>query len=255
MRRRLGQPESMTDGAGSTEGFSDLAPVRARRSIVLEGRITAYTAGPLVWRAALDARLQKNPDRPWWSSRPRGSSTSTMFGIALLFDLARRAAENGQPRRRRRVELPATSRRFDWLRSWPLAAYDPEHFVRPPKMRELDPGSSEHAMGRATGRGWGAHARRRCSTSWKIVRPRRGRRVLQEGAWTVRPGARVHLDTSPPRPAPTRYQSCCRDRFPDGHHSTRFRGSGLVARQFGAVIFVVNGVGAWRCCANWARLR
>jgi len=56
-------------------------------SIVLAGRITAYTAAP-IWRSALDA-LTRNPHRPVVVDASRLEYVDDV-GIALLFDLIRR---------------------------------------------------------------------------------------------------------------------------------------------------------------------
>jgi len=93
-------------------------------SIVLEGRITAHTAGP-VWQAALDT-LAKNPDRPVLVDASRLEHIDDV-GIALLFDLARRERPTAA-----KVELRDLEPRFASL----VAAYDPKDFAQPPKVRE-----------------------------------------------------------------------------------------------------------------------
>src|SRR5262245_13586962 len=55
--------------------------------VVLEGRITAYTAAP-IWKDALDT-LARNPDRPIVVDASRLEYADDV-GIALLFDLLRR---------------------------------------------------------------------------------------------------------------------------------------------------------------------
>jgi len=60
--------------------------------ITLEGRITAYTVGP-IWRAALET-LSRNPDRPVHVDAARLEYVDDT-GIALLFDLQRRERPHG----------------------------------------------------------------------------------------------------------------------------------------------------------------
>ena len=87
--------------------------------MVLEGRITAYTAAP-IWRSAIDT-LARNPDRPVVVDASRLEYADDV-GIALLFDLIRR-------------DRPATAK----SRSEQLApnfatlvpGFDPKHFVVP----------------------------------------------------------------------------------------------------------------------------
>src|ERR1700730_6404137 len=55
--------------------------------VVLEGRITAYTAAP-VWKYAIDT-LTRNPSRPVIVDASRLEYVDDV-GIALLFDLIRR---------------------------------------------------------------------------------------------------------------------------------------------------------------------
>ena len=56
-------------------------------SVVLQGRITAYTAGP-IWQSAIDT-LTRNPTRPIVVDASRLEYIDDV-GIALLFDLVRR---------------------------------------------------------------------------------------------------------------------------------------------------------------------
>src|ERR1700716_246050 len=56
-------------------------------SVVLEGRITAYTAAP-IWKSAIDT-LTRNPNRPILVDASRLEYVDDV-GIALLFDLIRR---------------------------------------------------------------------------------------------------------------------------------------------------------------------
>src|ERR1051325_11927410 len=66
-----------TGGSGSDDGVT----------VVLQGRITAYTAAP-VWESALDT-LTRNPNRPVVVDASRLEYIDDV-GIALLFDLIRR---------------------------------------------------------------------------------------------------------------------------------------------------------------------
>jgi len=92
--------------------------------IVLAGRITAYSAGP-VWQAALDI-LAKNPDRPVVVDASRLDYIDDV-GIALLFDLARQERPAAA-----KVELRDLQPQFAAL----VTAYDPKKFTQPPKLRE-----------------------------------------------------------------------------------------------------------------------
>lgn len=189
-------------------------------SIVLEGRITAYTAGP-VWQAALDT-LAKNPNRPVVVDAARLEQIDDV-GIAFLFDLLRQ-----QRPPTAKVEITNLSPDFAAL----VAGYDPKDFVQPPKVRQRI-GVFEH-MGRATEAqiayaeqmvdflgdcaraAWGA-IRRPGSNRWGEILD-----VATEAGANAVPiillvgflmGVIIAFEI------------------------------GLVAQQFGAVIFVVNGVG------------
>src|SRR5215469_11102084 len=93
-------------------------------SIVLEGRITAYTAGP-VWQAALET-LAKHPDRPVVVDASRLEYIDDV-GIAFLFDLERQERPPGA-----KIDVRDLEPRFAAL----VAAYDPKDFVQPPKGRQ-----------------------------------------------------------------------------------------------------------------------
>src|SRR5262249_46006779 len=74
------------------EGTMETAPTSRLRTddsvkVVLEGRITAYTAAP-IWQTAIDT-LARNPDRPVVVDASRLEYADDV-GIALLFDLLRR---------------------------------------------------------------------------------------------------------------------------------------------------------------------
>jgi phospholipid/cholesterol/gamma-HCH transport system permease protein len=187
---------------------------------VLEGRITAYTASP-VWQAALDT-LAKNPDRPVVVDASRIEHIDDV-GIALLFDLAWRERPSAA-----KVELRGLEPRFAAL----VAAYDPKDFVQPPKVRERI-GIFEH-MGRAT-----AELLAYAETMHEFIRD------CAAAAWLALTGR-----------AKVRWSETLEVATETGANAVpivllvgflmgvivAFE-FGLVARQFGAVIFVVNGVG------------
>ena len=87
--------------------------------VVLEGRITAYTAGP-VWRAAIET-LARNPDRPIVVDASRLEYVDDV-GIALLFDLVRRDRPKDA-----QVEIRQLAADLAAL----LRAFDPKDFVAP----------------------------------------------------------------------------------------------------------------------------
>jgi phospholipid/cholesterol/gamma-HCH transport system permease protein len=195
-------------------------PGAAAANIVLEGRITAYTAGP-VWHAALDT-LAKNPNRPVVVEASRLEYIDDV-GIALLFDLARRQRSAAA-----KVELRNLEPRFAAL----VAAYDPKDFLQPSKVRQRI-GFLEH-LGRATAEQV-AHARamleflKSCAAALGGALGRPG---------TVRWGEVLDVATEAGANA---VPIVLLIGFLMGV-IIAFE-IGLVARQFGAVIFVVNGVG------------
>ncbi len=188
--------------------------------IALEGRITAQTVAP-IWRAALET-LSRNPDRPVRVDASRLEYVDDT-GIALLFDL------------RRRERSPGAEVRIDNLAPNLAAlvdAYDPRDFVqtyrRPPQI-----GINEH-VGRATAQviadmrdmiafiGECAAALAYALLHPRSVRWREAVAVAAEAGANAVPivlligflmGVIIAFQTA------------------------------LVAQKFGAVIFVVNGVG------------
>jgi phospholipid/cholesterol/gamma-HCH transport system permease protein len=199
---------------------TSIPPGTGAASIVLEGRITAYTAGP-VWRAAL-VTLAKNPDRPVVVEASRLEYIDDV-GIALLFDLARRERPAAA-----KVELRNLEPRFASL----VAAYDPKDFVQPPKVRKRI-GIFE-LMGRATAE--------QLAHTWQMLE---FLEACAAAAWSalgrrgsVRWGEALDVATEAGANA-----------VPIVLLIGLLMGViiafeiGLVARQFGAVIFVVNGVG------------
>jgi phospholipid/cholesterol/gamma-HCH transport system permease protein len=189
-------------------------------SIMLEGRITAYTAGP-VWQAALDT-LAKNPDRPVVVDASRLEYIDDV-GIALLFDLVRHERPPGA-----KVDVRNLDPRFAAL----VAAYDPKDFVQPPKVRSRI-GIFEH-IGRATAQQL-AYAETMlafladcAAAAWSTLK----------GRGTVRWSEVLDIATEAGANA---VPIVLLIGFLMGV-IIAFE-IGLVARQFGAVIFVVNGVG------------
>ena len=92
-------------------------------SISLEGRITAYTAAP-IWKDALDT-LARNPDRPIVVDASRLEYIDDV-GIALLFDLLRR---DRPPQAK--IEMRDLASNLAAL----VEAYDPKDFVQPAPRR------------------------------------------------------------------------------------------------------------------------
>lgn len=187
-------------------------------TVVLEGRITAHTAAP-VWQSALDT-LARFPDRPVVVDASRLEHIDNV-GLALLYDLTSRERAPGAA-----VELRALAPNLAAL----VRRYDPRGFAAPDARRHV--GTLEH-LGRATLHQLGylkeliaflgacgralLHAHRRRVLKWDDVLD-----VATEAGANAVPivllmgflmGVIIAFEV------------------------------GLVARQFGAVIFVVNGVG------------
>jgi phospholipid/cholesterol/gamma-HCH transport system permease protein len=95
--------------------------------IALEGRITAYTAAP-IWRAAVDT-IERNPARPIVVDASRLEYVDSV-GVALLFDLTRRERAPDA-----RVEIQALSANFATL----VSRFEPSDFIAPlPVRRSID---------------------------------------------------------------------------------------------------------------------
>jgi phospholipid/cholesterol/gamma-HCH transport system permease protein len=105
-------------------------------SIMLEGRITAYTAAP-IWQSAIDA-LERNPDRPVLVDASRLEYVDDV-GIALVFDLIRRDRPANA-----KVEMRGLASNLAAL----VRAYDPKDFATLARRRR-PMGIVEH-VGRAT---------------------------------------------------------------------------------------------------------
>jgi phospholipid/cholesterol/gamma-HCH transport system permease protein len=204
----------MTTATISAPGTGDAA------SIVLEGRITAYTAGP-VWQAALDT-LAKNPNRPVIVDASRLEFIDDV-GIAFLFDLKRQQRPAAA-----KVEMRGLSPNYAAL----VADYDPKDFVQPPKA-PTRVGIFEQ-IGRATSRNI-AYAENMVDflvecleAAWAVVRGRGSARWGEALDVATEAGA-----NAVPIVLLVGFLMGVIIAFEIG----------LVAQQFGAVIFVVNGVG------------
>jgi phospholipid/cholesterol/gamma-HCH transport system permease protein len=188
--------------------------------IVLKGRITAYTAAP-IWSSALET-LARNPHRPIIIDASQVEYADNV-GIALLLDLIHR-------------DRPATAqvRILDLAPNLAvlLQTFDPENFGAPVSGRS-QPGVFEH-VGHATVQHI-TYLRQmadfvgECWMELRQVFPRGGRinwgDVLEIANEAGANGVPVVLLIGFLMGVIIAFQS------------------GLVARQFGAVIFVVNGVG------------
>jgi phospholipid/cholesterol/gamma-HCH transport system permease protein len=188
--------------------------------IELKGRITAYTAAP-IWRAALET-LARNPDRPIIIDASRLEYADDV-GIALLFDLIRcdRPATA-------KVEIRDLAPNLGVL----VHAHNPADFAAPARGRSY-PGIFEE-VGRATMQqvAYAAQVADFVGECWVELR--------RAFAGRVRVNWGDVLDIATEAGA-------------NGVPVVLLIGflmgviiafeSGLVARQFGAVIFVVNGVG------------
>jgi len=189
-------------------------------SVVLQGRITAYTAAP-IWSAALDT-LDRNPNRPIIVDASRLEYVDDV-GIALLFDLIRRERPAGA-----QVEIRALAPNLATL----IQGYDPKDFAQPARSRTRI-GMIEQ-IGRATAQqvGYAKHMMSflaQCATALRQAFTRRG--VLR---WSeVLDVATEAGANAVPIVLLVGFLMGVIIAFEIG----------LVAQEFGAVIFVVNGVG------------
>ena len=187
---------------------------------VLEGRITAYTAAP-IWRAAIDT-LERNPARPIVVDASRLEYVDNV-GVALLFDLVRRERAPHA-----RVEIQALPANFAAL----VGRFEPGDFIAPvPVRRSID---IIEQIGRGAAQQW-AYLRQLarfvagCARAFRAAFTRRG--ALQ---WND------VLDVATEAGA---------NALPIVLLIGFLMGViiafeiGLVAQKFGAVIFVVDGVG------------
>jgi len=188
--------------------------------LLLEGRITAYTAAP-IWQSAIDT-LARNPDRPIVVDASRLEYVDDV-GIALLFDLIRRDRPVDA-----KVEIRDLAPNFAAL----LRGFDPKDFAAPAHGRR-SMGMLEQ-VGRATTRQI-AYAREMagflsaCVNAFRQALTRRGmvnwHDVLDIATEAGANAVPIVLLTGFLMGVIIAFEI------------------GLVARQFGAVIFVVNGVG------------
>jgi phospholipid/cholesterol/gamma-HCH transport system permease protein len=188
--------------------------------VVLEGRITAQTAS-VIWQSAADT-LARNPDRPVVIDAARLEYVDNV-GLALLFDLTRRERPPGAA-----IELRALAPNLAAL----LGLYDPKDLGAPAAARR-HVGTLE-LVGRATARelGYLEELFDFLRTCFRVL----GRAVTRRGI------VKWHdvLDIATEAGA---------NAVPIVLLVGLLIGViiafevGLVARQFGAVILVVNGVG------------
>ena len=189
-------------------------------SVVLEGRITAHTAAP-VWRAAIET-LGRNPDRPIVVDASRLEYADDV-GIAMLFDLIRRDRPASAA-----VEIRHLAPNLAAL----VRSYDPGDFAQPVRTRQRV-GIIEQ-LGRVT-----------------------AQQVAYGKQMTDFLGQCITLlARAPGRPRAIRWGEVLDVATEAGANAVpivlligflmgviiAFE-IGLVAQQFGAVIFVVNGVG------------
>jgi phospholipid/cholesterol/gamma-HCH transport system permease protein len=188
--------------------------------VILEGRVTAHTAA-LIWQSALDT-FARNPDRPIIVDAS-GLEYVDNVGLALLFDLARQERAPGA-----KVRIHALAPNIDAL----LRPYDPHNFATTAEAQR-NIGTLED-VGRAAARqlaylkelsrflGGCLRALRQVRAQPRVVNWSDVLDVATEAGANAVPivllmgflmGVIIAFEV------------------------------GLVARQFGAVIFVVNGVG------------
>ena len=188
--------------------------------IELKGRITADTAAP-IWQAALDT-LARNPDRPIIVDAAQ-LEYADGIGIALLFDLIRRQRPLAA-----KVEIRGLAPNLGAL----VHALDPKDFATPARGRS-HPGIFEE-VGRATMQQltYTAQVADFVVQCWGQLRQAFMRRsridwgdVLDVATEAGANGVPVVLLVGFLMGVIIAFES------------------GLVAKQFGAVIFVVNGVG------------
>jgi phospholipid/cholesterol/gamma-HCH transport system permease protein len=200
---------------------STVEPVGANSvRIELKGRITAYTAAPM-WRSALET-LARNPDRPIIVDASQVEYADDV-GIALLFDLIRRDRPETA-----KVEIRDLAPNLAVL----VQALNPKDFATPARGRS-HPGILEYvgraAVHQVTYTMQVADFVGECWVELRRMFTRRGRvnwgDMLDIATEAGANGVAVVLLVGFLMGVIIAFQS------------------GLVARQFGAVLFVVNGVG------------
>lgn len=188
-------------------------------SVMLAGQITAQTAAP-VWRSAIDA-LDRNPNRPVVIDASRLEHVDDV-GLALLFDLIRRERSPAA-----KIEIRGLAPNLASI----VHRYDPRKFV-PPQMPRPPIGLFE-LVGRATARqanyihGLCAFLLAPARVLWTL-RTRRAARwddLLDVATETGANAVPIVLLVGFLMGVIMAFEL------------------GMVARQFGAVVFVVNGVG------------
>ena len=188
--------------------------------VVLEGRITAHTAAP-IWRSALDT-LARYPDRPIVVDASRVQYLDNV-GMALLFDLIRQERASGA-----QVRLQALAPKFRAL----LDRYQPRDFAS--RVRQLRHVGTLEEIGAAAVRQVVYLTELADFLSGCL----RALRKLRQHPRAVNWGDVLDIATETGANA-----------VPIVLLMGFLMGViiafevGLVARQFGAVIFVVNGVG------------
>ena len=189
-------------------------------SVVLQGRITAYSAAP-IWKAARET-LARHPDRPIIVDASRLEYIDDV-GIALLFDLIRRDRPPGA-----QVEIHDLAPNLATL----VRGYDPKDFAQPARSR-LRIGAIEQ-IGRATAQqvAYSKHMLAflaQCAVGLREAFTRRGgvrwSEVLDVATEAGANAVPIVLLVGFLMGVIIAFEI------------------GLVAQQFGAVIFVVNGVG------------
>ena len=187
--------------------------------LVLEGRITAHTAAP-IWQSCIDT-FARNPNQPVVVDASRLEYVDNV-GLALLFDLTRHERQPGAA-----IELRELAPNLAAL----IDLFDPQQFASPTRPRR-HVGMLEH-MGRAT-----AH---------QVA-------YIKELTGFVGTCARALWRARTPRVAKWHdVLDIATEMGANAVPIVLLMGFlmgviiafevGLVARQFGAVIFVVNGVG------------
>jgi phospholipid/cholesterol/gamma-HCH transport system permease protein len=199
---------------------ANVEPAADAVRIELEGRITAYTAAP-IWQSSLET-LARNPDRPIIVDASRVEYADNV-GLALFFDLMRRDRPPTA-----KVEIRDLAANLAVL----VNAYKPEDFVAPIR-GQSHPGIFEH-VGRATAQQITYMTQVADFVGQCLVELRQAftaggrinwRDVLDIATEAGANGVPVVLLIGFLMGVIIAFQSA------------------LVAQQFGAVLFVVNGVG------------
>jgi phospholipid/cholesterol/gamma-HCH transport system permease protein len=200
--------------------LSAVTPTADDVQVLLEGRITAHTAAP-IWQSVIET-LTRHPDRPILVDASRLEYVDNV-GIALLFDLSRQERSPGA-----QVQLRALAPNLAAI----LSHYAPEDFATK------------------------ARARRRLGTFEEIGRAAAHYLAYLQELIGFLGGCLRALRQARARPGGVNWGDVLDIATETGANAVpivllmgflmgviiAFE-VGLVARQFGAVIFVVNGVG------------